>query len=201
MPRPRAFDTDTALDAARDTFWRLGYEATTLTDLTDAMGIARPSLYNAFRDKEALFLAALNRYSAAYAPMLAALDAEPDGRSAVAAYLAGAAAGLAQPDAPGGCFVVGHAARSGDHEPALRAALTENRRALEAAFAARLIRAQADAQLAAEEDPAVLAAFFVGTISAMAVRARLDRDADILAGMAERAMRAWVRPLSAAAPR
>ena len=192
MPRPREFDTDDALDAARDTFWRLGYEATTLADLTDAMGISRPSLYNAFGDKEALFLTVLGRYEQAYAPMLAALEAEPDGRRAVREALVGVARGLADPETPGGCLRVGHTARTGNHEPVLAEALGRAHRDFEAAFEARLRRAQADGQLAADEDAAVLAAFFAGTISAMSVRARIDRDEAALAGMAQRAMRAWV---------
>lgn len=62
MARTREFDQDEALDAAMRVFWRKGYEAASLSDLLDATGLARQSLYNTFGDKRALFLAALRRY-------------------------------------------------------------------------------------------------------------------------------------------
>ena len=61
--RPREFDECTALDAAMGVFWKNGYEGTSLTDLTDAMGINRPSLYAAFGSKEGLFRRVMDRYS------------------------------------------------------------------------------------------------------------------------------------------
>jgi AcrR family transcriptional regulator len=60
--RPRSFDTGNALDRAVDVFWRKGYEGASLSDLTRAMGINRPSLYAAFGDKEQLFRKVLDRY-------------------------------------------------------------------------------------------------------------------------------------------
>lgn len=62
MRRPRSFDLDRALGRALQVFWRKGYEGTSLSDLTKAMGINRPSLYAAFGDKEALFRKVLDRY-------------------------------------------------------------------------------------------------------------------------------------------
>ena len=62
--RPRAFDRDAALDRAMHLFWRKGYESTSVSDLTEAMGIAPPSLYAAFGDKKRLFLEAVDRYQA-----------------------------------------------------------------------------------------------------------------------------------------
>ena len=63
MGRPRAFDVDKALDRALEVFWRKGYEGTSLPDLTEAMGINRPSLYAAFGNKESLFRKVLQRYT------------------------------------------------------------------------------------------------------------------------------------------
>ena len=60
--RPREFCVDQALAAALRVFWSKGYEGASLTDLTDAMGITRPSLYAAFGNKEALFRKALDLY-------------------------------------------------------------------------------------------------------------------------------------------
>src|SRR5205814_5418 len=60
--RPREFDREAALERAIDVFWRHGYEATSMSDLTAAMGINPPSLYAAFGDKEKLFLEAVERY-------------------------------------------------------------------------------------------------------------------------------------------
>src|ERR1700743_2687669 len=62
MPRPRESDETAALEAAVECFWRRGYEATSLRDLTASMGLAAPSLYNAFGDKQELFARALELY-------------------------------------------------------------------------------------------------------------------------------------------
>lgn len=62
MARPKAFEPDEILDRATALFWRKGYEATSVSDLVEALGINRGSLYGTFKDKRALFLAALDRY-------------------------------------------------------------------------------------------------------------------------------------------
>src|SRR6478609_6768993 len=62
--RPRSFDREAALERAMLLFWEHGYEATSLSQLTSAMGITPPSLYAAFGDKQALFLEAVDRYIA-----------------------------------------------------------------------------------------------------------------------------------------
>ena len=62
MPRPRKFDEDTVVAAARDRFWNGGYAATSVDDLTTATGLGKGSLYGAFGDKHALFVRALDGY-------------------------------------------------------------------------------------------------------------------------------------------
>ncbi len=64
MARPKAFDEDTALDAAAQVFWSQGYDGTSMSDLEAAMAMGRQSIYNAFGDKRHLFLRALERYTA-----------------------------------------------------------------------------------------------------------------------------------------
>src|SRR5882757_356060 len=63
MARPREFDDGTSLDAAMETFWTKGYEATTTAELCENTGLGRGSLYNAFGSKHALYEAALSRYT------------------------------------------------------------------------------------------------------------------------------------------
>ncbi|WP_342480832.1 TetR/AcrR family transcriptional regulator [Paenibacillus sp. FSL L8-0340] len=67
MARLREFNEEKALDAAMQLFWEKGFEATSLSDLTSAMGIQRPSIYSAFGDKKGLFEAALRKYTSAHA--------------------------------------------------------------------------------------------------------------------------------------
>ncbi|MGI9227925.1 MAG: TetR/AcrR family transcriptional regulator [Gammaproteobacteria bacterium] len=62
MPRHREFNTDQALESAMHAFWKHGYEATSLTDLMEAMGLQKGSIYKAFSDKHSLFIATLKRY-------------------------------------------------------------------------------------------------------------------------------------------
>ena len=66
MPRPRAFNTSQALEDAMGVFWEKGYDATSMQDLVDAMGMHRGSIYNVFTDKRTLFLQVLDQYMETY---------------------------------------------------------------------------------------------------------------------------------------
>jgi TetR/AcrR family transcriptional repressor of nem operon len=88
MARLKAFDEDLALDAAVDCFWLRGYEATSVRDLADAMGIGGASLYNAYGDKRALFRRSLNRYAErSMRERIARLEAAHRPKEAIAAFV------------------------------------------------------------------------------------------------------------------
>src|SRR5205814_7401242 len=89
--RPRSFDTNKALDRALQVFWRKGYEGASLPDLTEAMGINRPSLYAAFGNKEALFRKALDRYVQGPAAYVRKSLTEPTARAVAERVLRGSA--------------------------------------------------------------------------------------------------------------
>jgi TetR/AcrR family transcriptional regulator, transcriptional repressor for nem operon len=90
MARPREFDVHQALTAAMQLFWEKGYEATSLSDLTNAMGIQRPSLYNTFGDKESLFQATLSLYAERSIMFIRKkLESAPSAKEAVLWYLQG----------------------------------------------------------------------------------------------------------------
>src|SRR5579864_6292832 len=95
--RPRSFDKERALDAALRIFWEKGYEGAALSDLTEAMGINRPSLYAAFGDKEALFRQVLDRYQQGPVAYVTEAFAEPTARAAIERMLQGAVAALTRP--------------------------------------------------------------------------------------------------------
>ena len=108
--RPRIFDEDQALDAALAVFWRNGYQGASMAELTDAMGISKPSLYAAFGNKEQLYLSALERYCQKHLSRhTEALAAEADLTKAMRAFLRSVAGMLTSPELPGGCMVVNSA--------------------------------------------------------------------------------------------
>src|SRR4030081_1680148 len=104
--RPRSFDTEKALDRALQVFWRKGYEGTSLPDLTEAMGINRPSLYAAFGNKEGLFRKALDRYAERSGGLMCEAMKEPSARAAAERLLRATADALTDPRNPRGCLAV-----------------------------------------------------------------------------------------------
>jgi AcrR family transcriptional regulator len=189
--RPRAFDLDHALEQALQVFWRKGYEGASLPDLTQAMGINRPSLYAAFGNKEALFRKALDRYvegTGSY--MRAALD-ESTARAAVERLLHVTADRLADPRHPGGCLIVQGALACGDAADSIRSELVARRAAAERLLQRRLERARVEGDLPADAHPADLAKFIVTVIHGMAVQASSGVTRAKLRRVADLALRAW----------
>src|SRR5437762_10822949 len=107
MPRgrPREFDTEQALDAALEVFWRKGYEGASLPDLTEAMGINRPSLYAAFGNKEELFRTVVTRYVEGPAAFVREALEEPTARGVAERLLSAAVDLVTDPRNPRGCLL------------------------------------------------------------------------------------------------
>src|SRR5271155_6014416 len=127
MGRPRSFDIDSALDRALQVFWRKGYEGASLSDLTKAVGVNRPSLYAAFGDKKALFRKALDRYLTGPAAYTQEALKEPTARAVIERLLQGAADLNAGPRNPGGCLMVQGALASRDAGDSIRQELVAGR--------------------------------------------------------------------------
>src|ERR1700753_124748 len=118
--RPRSFDSDLALDRALRVFWEKGYEGTSLSDLTAAMRINRPSLYAAFGDKESLFRKALDRYTGAqFSYIQNALNA-PTARQVAERLLLATVGQMCDGRNPAGCLLVQGALASGEGADSVR---------------------------------------------------------------------------------
>src|ERR1700722_3715548 len=114
LGRPRAFDVEKALQRAMRVFWRKGYLGTSLSDLTDAMGINRPSLYAAFGNKKSLFRKALEHYAKGPSSYLGEALQEPNARAVVERLWHGVVDLLTDPQTPATCMWVHGALSCGD---------------------------------------------------------------------------------------
>src|SRR5580700_8520199 len=189
MGRPRSFDIDGALDRALQVFWQKGYEGTSLSDLTKAVGVNRPSLYAAFGDKKALFRKALDRYLTGPAAYTKEALKEPTARAVVERLLQGAADLNAAPRNPGGCLLVQGALVCSKAGDSIRQELAASRAAGEAALRRRFQRAKSEGDLPAGTNPAELARYLAAIIYGMAVQAAGGASRDKLQQVVEMALR------------
>jgi AcrR family transcriptional regulator len=188
--RPRAFDSDWALDRALEVFWRQGYEGTGISDLTKAMGINNaPSLYNAFGNKEQLFSKVLDRYAEGPARYIREAFDQPTARAAVQTLLHGAADATTDPDHPRGCITVQGALACSPGTETVRNELTARRAAGEAALRERLQRASGE--LPAGTDPDGLARYFTTIYQGIAVQAAGGASREQLHQIVDIAMTVW----------
>jgi AcrR family transcriptional regulator len=191
MGRPRGFDAELALERALEVFWRQGYEGATLTDLTDAMGITRTSMYAAFGNKEELFRKALERYTQGPAGYGARALEEPTARAVAEHVLRGAVQCTTRPDGPTGCLTVQGALATSEGGQAAHDALVAWRRAGEEALRARFARARAEGDLPTASDPALLARYISTVAYGIAVQAATGVPGEELLQMIDVALQSW----------
>lgn len=171
MGRPKEFDPDEALCAALQVFWRHGFDGASLTDLTEAMGITRPSLYATYGNKEELFRKVLDRYEQSHLCFVATALAEPSVRRAIELLLAGYAQVLTDPMHPPGCLGVNSAVCGGGESEAIRKELIARRSLSEDTIRERLERASQEGELPPGEDPRDWARYIMSVGLGMAVKA------------------------------
>jgi len=188
--RPPAYDSDAALAQAMDAFWRAGYAATSLDNLSDATGMNRPSLYGAFGDKRAIYLKTLERYrAAARAAVQEALVYDRPLREALRRFYAKALSIYLSGDGgPRGCFLIGTAATEAVRDPQVRAALAEGLREIDEALAARIRFAQEHGELQSRPDPAALAKIASAVLHTLALRSRAGEPRAALEATVEAAL-------------
>lgn len=190
--RPRGFDRDAALTRAMYVFWERGYEATSMNDLTTAMGIASPSLYAAFGAKEQLFREAVERYVATDGGLVPrALAEEPTARDAIAAVLRANGRARVVDGMPGGCMLVVAATNCSEANASIRDLLAEYRAQGLEDIVRRLEQGAREGDFPAEADPRAVAAYYTAVLQGLSLRARDGAAQDELDRSVELAMRAW----------
>ena len=173
MGRPREFDRDDVLAKALDLFWAKGYAAGSLDDLTGAMGVGRGSLYNEFRDKHSLFIAALDRYCAdRLAQLTAILESEPSARAGIAAALRKTAKALWADEQRRGCLMVNSTAELAASDPAVAARTRESFEDTTRAFRTALERGKLSGELAGDLDVRATSRFLASTLTSLRLLAK-----------------------------
>jgi AcrR family transcriptional regulator len=189
--RPRAFDPDVALERAMHVFWAKGYEGASLSDLTRAMRINRPSLYAAFGNKEQLFRKVLDRYMNGPLAYFGKALAAPKAQDVVEQIFFGAAKMAGDPRIPVGCLMVQGALAVGDAAGSVRKEIAARRAAAKVALRRRLQRAKRESDLPSNADPAELSHYVMTVLHGMAVQGADGASPDQLRRVAQVALRAW----------
>ncbi|QLY32563.1 TetR/AcrR family transcriptional regulator [Nocardia huaxiensis] len=188
--RPRKFDRDAALDKALRLFWQRGYEATSISDLTGALGIGAPSLYAAFGDKQKLFNEAIQTYGANYGGFaMRALAEEPTARAAAERTLHEAAAEYTLPGRPPGCMIISAAGNTSNLD--VSKMLEDMRNSNVAAFEDRIRTDIAAGILPATANARALARHIGVVMQGMSQSAQDGATLEELQQVAGLAMHAW----------
>lgn len=202
MARPRTFDEGEVLDRAMDVFCRHGYEGTTMTELTTAMGVTAPSVYAAFGSKRGLFEAVLDRYTDGQRAHRAWVIAAPTAREVAERLLLRAADQLPNLGGPPGCLLVQGGLATGVDNADIPLALARRRQANELTLRDRFEQAKASGDLPPTADPSTLASFVSTVFDGLSVRAAGDATVEELRKVVEQAMASWqsLTSASTAAP-
>ncbi|MGW4161672.1 TetR/AcrR family transcriptional regulator [Streptomyces sp. NPDC004788] len=190
MARTKEFDPDAALQAALELFWARGYEATTMSDLVERLGIGRASIYATFGSKHELYVRALDRYRETHDPQLMAeLSAPGPALPAVRALVRRFAAEAATEEVRlNGCFVTNSAAELGPHDRTVARRVELSWEQIETLLHAALVRARAQGELPEGRDPRALARMLLVLMQGLRVVGKASSDPGRVRDAAEQAL-------------
>ena len=191
MARPKEFDAEKVLATAADVFWRRGYEVVSIQDLEAATGLGRGSLYNAFGDKEGLFIAALDRYIERHGAAPFRHLSNPDVRQGIQRLLEAIIARMSDPANPRGCLLTNTSLAFGTGSDRIDAHVAEKIATMEALFAQAIARARQEGQIPASANPTQLARFYSAVAQSLGVMHKALGDIAMLRDIVAVAMRAW----------
>ncbi|MGI9360236.1 MAG: TetR/AcrR family transcriptional regulator [Parasphingorhabdus sp.] len=188
--RPREFNTGEALSAALQVFWNKGYEGASMTDLTDAMGITRPSLYAAFGNKEALFRKALDLYETDKLAYIGQATQEPTAR-AVAEYLLMGSIDTATGNESRGCMGVIALVACQSVEPSIRDDVNRRAESSKQEIVNRMQQAIDAGEFALPVEAEAITRYLLALMQGISVQAQSGATRAELVQVAEAALTAW----------
>ena len=172
-------------------FWQHGYEATSLNDLTTAMGVKPSSIYAVFGDKKHLFLEAVARYLSGPVTSESIIAQASDGRAAAMALLTTAVAGFTGNDTPAGCLLASSAISCSDSASDVREELAAIRRGIERQLRDKVLASVEHGTLPADADAEALASLTMTLVQGLSTLARDGASRDKLLRVVNTAMHAW----------
>jgi TetR/AcrR family transcriptional repressor of nem operon len=191
VSRPKEFETDDILDRAGELFWAFGYQSTSIPELEAATGIGRGSLYNAFGDKEGLYLAALARYHVKYgAPPMAHLT-DDDVGDGIRNMLEAVIERMGRSDVPNGCLHTSSCIENDGRSTRIASAVATNLDSLESHLQAAIERAIRLRQVPRGTNAERLARFFAAVTQSLGVIHRASSDVTRLHDIVDAAMDVW----------
>lgn len=189
--RPREFCVDQALASALEVFWSKGYEGTSLNDLTNAMGINRPSMYAAFGNKEELFKKALDLYEREKMAYIAKALGQPTARLVAETMLRGAVETACGGDQPHGCLRVINSVACSPEAGSIRQEIVERGKAGRAALVRRFEQAKADGDLPPQVDPQGLTGILIAMLQGISLQASQGASRENLEQLVETGLALW----------
>ncbi|HKT85785.1 MAG TPA: TetR/AcrR family transcriptional regulator [Novosphingobium sp.] len=189
--RPREFDPEQALAKALRVFWEQGYEGASMSELTEAMGITKPSLYACFGNKEALFKKALDLYEREKLCYVSTALEAPTARGVAERLLNGALAAHCGSHDPQGCLGVISTVACTPEAASIRQEVIARRASSEAALVNRFERARAEGDLPDSVEPKALTHYLTTVMHGIAVKAQGGISREDLKGVVDTFLAVW----------